>query len=348
MISKHINYVHEKCSNVVRFHLTLNDEGDADHWMFATTAATNLSLNDEKEEEKEEEEVRDDFATPNTDSEPQDFDSIPIIDLSQPKEVYAKQIGDACRNVGFFYIINHGVDQKVMDGIMNMSRNFFDLDLSTKLQVSSNCNSSGKENKKGYRGYFEIGGEDLDNKDGTRDLLSEEGGVRLSNDKATTTTKKGDYKEGYDCGLSNNEDALLFFGDNMWPDEVENPSIVGFREHVNQYQSELIRLSDKLLLALGLCLNDNLNGGSDIAEDYFIKQSRHPLCTLRLLHYPATNDSPVTSSSSEGCGAHTGKSALVSLYHMISCVRYEDSAIWILHLAFISHYLTAFEPHVLT
>ena len=31
-----------------------------------------------------------------------------------------------------------------------------------------------------------------------------------------------------------------------------------------------------------------------------------------------------------------GKSALVSLYHMISCVRYEDSAIWILHLAFIA------------
>ena len=45
--------------------------------------------------------------------------------------------------------------------------------------------------------------------------------------------------------------------------------------------------------------------------------------------------------------ALTGKSALVSLYHIISCVRYEYSAIWVLHLAFISHYLTAFEPHVL-
>jgi len=44
----------------------------------------------------------------------------------------------------------------------------------------------------------------------------------------------------------------------------------------------------------------------------------------------------------------SGKSALVSLYHMTSCVRYEDSAIWVLHLAFISHYLTAFESHVLT
>jgi len=229
-----------------------------------------------------------------------------------------------------------------MDGIMNMSRNFFDLDLSTKLQVSS-CNNS--ENKKGYRGYFEIGGEDLDNKDGTRDLLlSEEGGVHVSNNNATTT-KKGDYKEGFDCGYDN-EDSLLFFGDNMWPNENTNPSIIGFREHVMKYQSELITLSDKLLLALGLSLNDNPNGG--IAEDFFIEQSRQPLCTLRLLHYPATKDSKVITSSSQGCGAHTGKSALVSLYHMISCVRYEDSAIWILHLAFISHYLTVFEPHVLT
>jgi len=37
-----------------------------------------------------------------------------------------------------------------------------------------------------------------------------------------------------------------------------------------------------------------------------------------------------------------GKSALVSLYHIISCVRYEDSAIWILHLAFIYLHLIAF------
>ena len=75
---------------------------------------------------------------------------------------------------------------------------------------------------------------------------------------------------------------------------------------MTKYQSELIRLSDKLLLALGLSLNDNPNGGSDIAEDFFIEQSRHPMCTLRLLHYPAAKESAVASSmSSQGCGAHT-------------------------------------------
>ena len=38
----------------------------------------------------------------------------------------------------------------------------------------------------------------------------------------------------------------------------------------------------------------------------------------------------------------TGKSALVSLYLMISCVRYEDLAIWILHLTFYCLYLVVF------
>ena len=47
-------------SYVVRFHLTLNDEGDNDHWMFATTAAaTDLSLNKEKEEDNSDDEKKD-------------------------------------------------------------------------------------------------------------------------------------------------------------------------------------------------------------------------------------------------------------------------------------------------
>jgi len=43
-----------------------------------------------------------------------------------------------------------------------------------------------------------------------------------------------------------------------------------------------------------------------------------------------------------------GKSALVLFYHVISCVQYEDSVIWLLHLAYFSLHLTAFTPHALT
>ena len=42
-----------------------------------------------------------------------------------------------------------------------------------------------------------------------------------------------------------------------------------------------------------------------------------------------------------------GKSAFV-LVLMLLCVQYKDSAIWLLHLAFFSLYLTAFTHHTLT
>ena len=64
-----------------------------------------------------------------------------------------------------------------------------------------------------------------------------------------------------------------------------------------KYQDALIVLSDKLLLALGQSLGTNI-----VAEDYFLQQSRNPMCTLRMLHYPATDDG---LSKSQGCGAHT-------------------------------------------
>ena len=273
----------------VKFHLNLQDEGDAQHWLFAT-AATGQSptpLNEEKlkEEDEQEEEtqvVDDDFANPIPE---ENFTSIPIIDLSQPPNVYAQQIGDACRNVGFFYIINHGVEQEVIDSALDVSKKFFALDLRSKLEVS-NCNND-EEKKSGYRGYFDLGGEDLDNKDGTRDLVAEEGGLSKDN-----TSKRGDHKEGFDCG---NEDS--FFGRNIWPDEINNPSITGFQKTLMKYQDALIVLSDKLLLALGQSLGTNI-----VAEDYFLQQSRNPMCTLRMLHYPATDDG---LSKSQGCGAHT-------------------------------------------
>lgn len=278
----------------VKFNLTLQDEGDSQHWLFATNLSP--SLNEEKEEEEEvtviEQQPTDDndFMDPSIDDD--DFNTIPIIDLSQPKHIYAKQIADACRNVGFFYIINHGVGHNLMDSVMDQSKKFFDLDLNSKLAVSSH---SGE--KKGHRGYFEIGGEDLDNKDSVRDLFAEEGEAMFNHN---STKKGGDYKEGFDIGIDN-EDALRFFGDNKWPDEANNPSIEGFRKTLMEYQSQLIQLSDKLMLALASSLK-HCHGADIVEDDYFILQSRNPLCTLRLLHYPPIENG---TSSSLGCGAHT-------------------------------------------
>ena len=57
---------------------------------------------------------------------------------------------------------------------------------------------------------------------------------------------------------------------------------------------------------------------------------------------PIHSDEASTMASELWMAGLPGKSALVSLYHMISCVRYEDSAFWMLHFNFVCLYLIDF------
>lgn len=305
--------------NRLKFSLSMGDEDDS--WLFAKPYSA-LSLGGcfvENDAPMDEEKVDDSSVCGGVDeivdslvndevaedgNEEEDFNSIPIVDMSLPLEGpdgHAAQIAAACRTSGFFYITNHGVDAKLMASVMECSRNFFDLDLRHKLKAGQDGGSSG------YRGYFGIGMEDLENKDGTRDLAKEEG----------TKKSKGDQKEGFDCGLESVEGYhenvmskkayIDFFGDNSWPDETNHESIVGFRHTLVEYQKALLKLSDELMIALAVSLStDNVQ----VPIDYFIAQSRNPMCTLRLLHYPPAfkkqkDQSTELLKSSTGCGAHT-------------------------------------------
>ena len=57
-----------------------------------------------------------------------------VIDLSglrdkEPAAVarIAKEIGRACRDVGFFYVRNHGIPAELTDGIFGASQSFFEI-----------------------------------------------------------------------------------------------------------------------------------------------------------------------------------------------------------------------------
>ena len=86
-------------------------------------------------------------------------------------------------------------------------------------------------------------GEDFDNKDGTRDLLTEEGAGSGSDREETKDDRgraAGNFKEGFDCGVDgdgvDSGDARVgFFGKNIWPDESGKSSITGFRETLTRY-----------------------------------------------------------------------------------------------------------------
>jgi isopenicillin N synthase-like dioxygenase len=54
---------------------------------------------------------------------------VPIIDISglvkkSDDLAIASQIGQACRECGFFYIVGHGVDEKLQQRLEQLSRSF--------------------------------------------------------------------------------------------------------------------------------------------------------------------------------------------------------------------------------
>ena len=69
-----------------------------------------------------------------------DVSQIPVIDISslvsdRPLDTVANQIRKACRDTGFFYIVEHGVDRGLQNRLEQLSRQFFALDLETKMQI---------------------------------------------------------------------------------------------------------------------------------------------------------------------------------------------------------------------
>lgn len=64
--------------------------------------------------------------------------SIPIIDLSGfsdipgHRQVVLEAVGDACRNWGFFQVVNHGVDIEAVKKMRGTWREFFDLPMEEK------------------------------------------------------------------------------------------------------------------------------------------------------------------------------------------------------------------------
>lgn len=84
--------------------------------------------------------------------------SLPILDLSRldsgPEEaaLFLEELRSVTHDVGFFYLVGHGIEQGLIDGILAESRRFFDLPIEDKLAI---------ENVKSpqFRGYTRVGGE---------------------------------------------------------------------------------------------------------------------------------------------------------------------------------------------
>ena len=77
-----------------------------------------------------------------------DFRRIYSDDLADRQQL-AQEVGAACRNIGFFYAVNHGVDESLLLDTFEATRKFFGLPTAVKMEVHNQKTSK-------FRGYAAV------------------------------------------------------------------------------------------------------------------------------------------------------------------------------------------------
>ncbi len=217
------------------------------------------------------------------------FTSIPVIDIgplagsdAAAKLATAREIGEACRTIGFFYIRNHGIAQSLIDRTYAHSREFHasPVELKHKVNVS---------NSPGNRGWQPLSSEDDDGDPEFYRLVEPKS---AENDYLT----KPRLHAAFDLSLDIPDDDPDFLAGNImlvpnqWPDWLP-----GFRPEVMEYFSAVMGVGDRLFRAFALSL--------DLPEEFFVEKAQKPTSQLRLLYYPP-NDLPMDNTHL-GIGAHS-------------------------------------------
>lgn len=184
--------------------------------------------------------------------------NIPVIDIStlvtaDAAEIAkaAQTIGNACRDIGFFYIVGHGVSDALMSSVFAASKAFFAQPLAEKRKLLYSAQSSN-------RGYVPMKGEALD------------------------PSKPSDLKEAFNAGLDVSADdaevlaGVKFRAPNLWPEQA------GFRETMLAYYAAVWEVGKALHRAFAVDLG--------MSSEFFADKLDRPMAVLRLLHYPQRPD----------------------------------------------------------
>jgi len=211
------------------------------------------------------------------------LDAIPLIDFGPfragdeaARKAVALQLGEACRNIGFFYVVNHGVPAATIQGALDAAKRFFAQPAEAKREIAI-------ENSKCHRGWFQLGGENLD---------------------PAKQKEAGDLKEGIKIGRDLALDhplvraGLPLHGPNQWS------SMPGFKAAMQDCYGALSGLGRQIMRGFALAL--------ELRETFFDKWLTGPMATLGPLHYPPQKG-PI-SEARLGAGAHTDFGCLTILW----------------------------------
>jgi isopenicillin N synthase-like dioxygenase len=209
---------------------------------------------------------------------PKPADTIPIIDLSgsfsfnlEDRRKVAWDLHKACRETGFFYVINHRIPMHLIEDQFAWAARFFELPPEAKLALDMKKSPS-------KVGYEPIGAQVLDSQDDTDDEAP------------------FDLKESFQCAVEAGADhpmvklGMRGFGHNQWPNDLP-----GFKDHTLAYQAAVRDLGDRVLRLIALSL--------DLDEQFFEGMYDYPGLGLRMLNYPPQ---PAGAKANQiGAGAHT-------------------------------------------
>lgn len=179
---------------------------------------------------------------------------LPVIDVgplrsrTANRQVAVDAIRTACRDVGFFYVVNHGVDEALQQRLDDLSRDFFRRDTAEKMRIAM------VHGGLAWRGYFPVEGE--------------------------MTSGRPDLKEGIYFGAELQADhpdvraGLPLHGTNLFPEGIPE-----FKQIVLDYLSEMT--------ALGHALMEGIAASLGLHADYFAQHyTADPLVLFRIFHYP--------------------------------------------------------------
>ncbi|EIN10878.1 Clavaminate synthase-like protein [Punctularia strigosozonata HHB-11173 SS5] len=193
----------------------------------------------------------------------------------------ANAIVDACRQVGFVYIIGHGIDAATLEAAFAIAKRLFDLPIEDKMKAPHPSGGAV------HRGYSYPGLE----------KVSQE--TNASVDVISSLRQVKDIKESYEIGSDNDDEQP-----NIWlPEEV----LPCFRSLTTDLYWKCFEIAKDILrlLARGLGLED---------EDYFVKLHSGNYNQLRLLHYPPVPAGDIESHKSSRMPAHTDWCTMTMLF----------------------------------
>ncbi|WP_428239619.1 isopenicillin N synthase family dioxygenase [Gynuella sp.] len=180
--------------------------------------------------------------------------SLPLIDLSlltshdpDIQQAEIQRLDYACREIGFIYLTNTGISERLMQEIFVAAKRFFALPQEEKQKIDIGTSTN-------HRGYGSIGKEKLDE------------------------TNLSDWKETFDMALDLPPDHPMvskysnMYGPNRYP---EDPAIV---DTLLSYYQAAFTASQSLLVAMAKALK--------LEDNFFTRCFNTHVTVLRLIHYP--------------------------------------------------------------